>query len=98
MRRHADGRGLAVSFGLGKWGSAYRTGVGRGAGFFIRGHPVFSLRGLPPLNSFRIAAIFRKYAGPRLAVFLPPICPARLTIRLSETGLPQWGHLITPAA
>lgn len=57
----------------------------------------FFLRGLPPLNFFRIAAIFRKYTGPRLAVLLPPICPARLTIRASGMGLPQCGQLSTNA-
>jgi hypothetical protein len=65
---------------------------------FDEGNQFFFLGGRPPLNSFRIAAIFLKYSAPRLAVLFPPICPARFTIRLSGTGLPQCGHLSTNAA
>ena len=34
-------------------------------------------------------------SGPRLAVLLPPICPARRTMRLSGTSFPQLGHFST---
>jgi hypothetical protein len=71
----------------------------QGAGkLFDEGNQFFFLGGRPPLNFFRMAAIFLKYSAPRLAVLFPPICPACLTIRLSGTGLPQCGHLSTNAA
>ena len=48
-----------------------------------------SLRGLPPAFVFLIPAILLKYSGPRLAVFMPPLCPNRaaggLAIRCSMT-------------
>jgi hypothetical protein len=71
---------------------------GAGILLFDAGNQYFFLGGRPPLNSFRIAAIFLKYSAPRLAVLFPPICPARFTIKLSGTGLPQCGHLSTNAA
>jgi hypothetical protein len=71
---------------------------GAGILVFDKGNQFFFLGGRPPLNSFRIAAIFLKYSAPRLAVLFPPICPARFTTRLSGTGLPQCGHLSANAA
>jgi len=51
--------------------------------------------GLPPLRFFLIAAILRKYSGPRFAVSLPPILPEWAVTIASEIGFPQCGHLST---
>lgn len=58
-------------------------------GFSFQGTYSTCFRGLPPAWVLRRAWSCRKYSGPRLAIFFPPMLPAwALTIE-SGMGLPQ---------